>query len=163
MVFIRKLKKSELKKFQDIFKTSVTNGFPEYSQRIIKFFTSSKYVKEMFQLPLKIGAYENNQLIGFILANTYGGGVLYIHWLAVLKDFRRKGIGTMLLDAIEKESLKKGFHNIQFHTDKRNLGFYKKRGFEIVGLDRKSYFGIDEYVVKKLIQEPHEAAFFKQA
>ena len=50
---------------------------------------------------------------------------------------------------------------IQLQSDRRNLEFYKKRGYSVLGFDEKGYFGVDNYIMKKVIQEPKEKNFLK--
>ena len=43
----------------------------------------------------------------------------------------------------------------------KTLKFYEKLGYKIIGHDTKGYFGGDEYLLKKLIQEPKEENFLR--
>jgi ribosomal protein S18 acetylase RimI-like enzyme len=77
-------------------------------------------------------------LVGFILAKleysgfpTTGTGVVFL--IAVNPDYHRHGIGTMLIDALEKYSKSKGISTIRVvvpQSDIKNIRYFTKFGFE---------------------------------
>lgn len=161
MIVIRKLRNTDKPAFSKVYSETIKNGFPEYSKKTLYYFASKKYQDRMFAAQIKFGAFEKGNLAGYLLAEKPIGGVVYIYWFAVLQEHQGRGVGTALLKRLEKTALKNGAHNIQFHSDKRNVKYYKSRGYEVVGLDKKSYFGTDNYIIKKIIQEPKEKNFLK--
>lgn len=62
---------------------------------------------------------------------------------------------------VGKLGLKLGAHSLQLQADKRNLTFYKNRGYDIIGLDAQGYYGTDNYLMKRIIQEPKEKNFLR--
>jgi ribosomal protein S18 acetylase RimI-like enzyme len=160
-VKLRKLTKPDLEELEELFTKTIQEEFPEYTKNTRDYFADKKYKNQIFRSPVKLGAYKDNELVAYLLAAKPVGGVMFIWWLAVLREHKRKGIGTKLIKHLEKKGLKLGAHNIQLQADERNLAFYKAVGFEILGLDKKSFFGADSYVLKKLIQEPKEDTWFK--
>ena len=57
---------------------------------------------------------------------------IYVHRLAVDPKYQGKGYGIKLMDFIEENALKKGYKSIRLDTfskNKRNINFYKKRGY----------------------------------
>lgn len=161
MIRIKKLKPDDYKKFHRLFKQIIGQEFPEYSKYIVKHFSLTKYTKQMFDLHVKFGAFDGKKLIGYILGKHLAGGVFYIFWLSVDSEYQKMGIGGKLLYRIEKIALKRGFHSIQLNAYQRNFKFYRKKGYEVLGFDKKGYYGCDSYLMKKLIQEPKEISFFK--
>lgn len=62
--------------------------------------------------------------------------------VAVLEDFRRMGIGSMLMEAVIDKSKKLGLSIITLEVRSSNIsaqGLYKKYGFEVIGV-RKRYY-----------------------
>lgn len=60
----------------------------------------------------------------------------YISQLAVKKEFRKKGIGNMLLNDCIQTAKKLNYEYIKLEVDKINknaIDFYVKHGFEIIG------------------------------
>lgn len=72
-------------------------------------------------------------------------------WLAsvyVLPEFRARGLGAKLVEAVENEAKAKGFERIYLHTSDRE-GFYAKRGWQLV--DKVEYWQkINTVMVKHL-------------
>lgn len=61
-------------------------------------------------------------------------------WLAsvyVLPEFRARGLGAMLIDAVAKEAKAQGFEQIYLHTSE-HTDFYAKRGWRV--LDTVEYW-----------------------
>src|SRR3989344_6674489 len=158
---VRAIKRSETQQLKEVF-TKTLQEFPEYSKKTLDFFSSNPYRKRMVTLHTRIGAFVESKLVAYLLGPEPEGGVSWIYWLAVLKNYQGHGIGTTLLDFFEKLCIKQGVHSIIFYSDKRNVGFYLKRGCRVIGFDEKSYFGPDAYIMKKLIQKPNEKKFLKE-
>ena len=161
MFTIRQLEKADFEEFQKIFTKVTYEEFPEYTDRTRQYFGNEEYVKQQFDGNIVLGAFNNNTLVGFLVANKPFGGILFIPWIAVLKEYQRKGIGKLLLQEIEKIALDKGAHSIHLETYERDLEYYKHRGYIEYGYDKNSYFGADEYLMKKELQEPKEENYLK--
>jgi len=99
--------------------------------------------------------------VGIFIADKLYGGISYGVWLIVDSNFQGRGIGESLLKHWEDEVKKQGGHGLKLEADKRNVEYYKKMGFRLVGLEKKSYYGLDEYVFQKTIAQPKEENFFK--
>lgn len=163
MNFITKqiVRESDLKNLGKIYLLTINSEFPEYTEKTLDYFTRPSYKKLMLAKKIKLGAYHEGKLIGYLLANNPFGGVLFVSWLAVLKPYQGKGVGKKLLEKLEQIAKRKGAHSIFLSTYKRDMGFYEKQGFENIGYDVKGYFGQEEYYMRKLIQEPKEANYLK--
>lgn len=76
-------------------------------------------------------ASENNKVVGVIKGHSYYNEV-HIGDLIVLEQYRKKHIGTKLLETVEKYFVNKGFEIITLSTyDFQAPEFYKKCGYEI--------------------------------
>jgi len=87
-------------------------------------------------------ALKENQVAGFI-AGVCRSDTCTIYTLNVKKDFRRKGIGLILLEAFEKEVLKRNITKIILQVEVTNiaaLNLYLKKGYRINRL-LKNYYG----------------------
>ncbi len=92
----------------------------------------------------------NNQIIGYVCIRTILD-VTHVLNLAVLPEFRRKGIGSMLLNEALKElkQSKKDINLITLEVRESNtaaIKLYEKCGFRVIG-KRVGYY-----------QKPHENA-----
>ena len=54
---------------------------------------------------------------------------LFLGRFAVLKEYRNKGIGRLLLSFVEETALKMGYNSIKLHSQIRARDFYQKCGF----------------------------------
>ena len=162
MFSIKSLKREDLPSLRRIYIKTIHDDFPEYGKKTLDHFTSRAYWKKMANLEVKLGAFWDGELVGFLLASRPEGGVLSIYWLSVGRNYRGRGIGTALLSHAEKKALKMGVHNIRVDCDKRLCRFYKKHGFEVMALDKKGYYGVDNYIMRKIIAEPKEKNFLNR-
>lgn len=83
----------------------------------------------------------NNEVVGYIGVNiTFN--VAEIMKIGVDKNFQGKGIGTLLLNEIEKELIKKNVNELWLEVNEFNLPaikLYEKFGFKLVST-RKNYY-----------------------
>lgn len=64
---------------------------------------------------------------------VFNGKQAKVGRMAVLKSFRKKGVGRELLEQSLKLAWKKGVKSIILHAQVPVVGFYGKRGFQCVG------------------------------
>lgn len=103
------------------------------------------------------------KLVGYIMASggkvTKNKHTAYLV-LGVLQDYSGKGIGTKLMKATEEWAKQVGVTRLELTTMVHNeaaLALYKKMGFEVEGLKRRSFViddkSVDEYYLAKLLNE----------
>ena len=81
--------------------------------------------------PFLFTATLEDEIIGAVSGSTFFSEI-YIDELVVKEAYRRKGIGTRLVNAVEKSFKDKGFSNINCCTNRfQATGFYEKCGFEL--------------------------------
>lgn len=77
---------------------------------------------------------ESGTPIGGILGGTYWGW-MYVDVLWVHEGHRGKGIGSRLLQAAEKEALRRGCHHVHLDTMSWQApAFYQKHGYTEIGV-----------------------------
>ncbi len=64
---------------------------------------------------------------------VFNGKQAKVGRMAVLKSFRKKGVGRELLEESLKLAWKKGGKSLILHAQVPVVGFYEKRGFRCVG------------------------------
>ncbi|MEM8733582.1 MAG: GNAT family N-acetyltransferase, partial [Planctomycetota bacterium] len=53
--------------------------------------------------------------------------------VAVLADFRRLGIGSRMMEALENFASEQGLRKVWFHAQQSAIPFYRSLGYEAVG------------------------------
>jgi RimJ/RimL family protein N-acetyltransferase len=104
---------------------------------------------------------EEGKLIGYLIA--IGGSVRRTKHSAylvigILENYRGRGIGTSLFQKLEEWATKSNISRLELTVVTQNepgIALYKKSGFEIEGLKRKSLLVddnfYDEYLMSKLL------------
>ena len=94
---------------------------------------------------------ESGNVIGGILGGTYWGW-LYIDVLWVREDHRGKGLGSGLLREAEREALGRGCHHAHLDTMSWQAPeFYKKHGYEVIGILPDIPNGNQKYLLMKAL------------
>lgn len=166
---IRKTTKKDISQIVKLFNEVLSKDFPEYQPRVSliyrKHIFNRKYFLKYFQEKGRViyAAFHDQQLIGFITTTMEFGGMAHITWFVVSQKHRGLGVGTNLMKKAEKWFLKNKIHNVYLHTEgKKNIEFYKKRGYEYVGLQKEAWFGVDEHIMQKLLHDkPFDEVFEK--
>ncbi len=102
--------------------------------------------------PLNIVAYDDDHtIIGGIIGGTYWGW-MYIDILWVHESHRKKGLGSKLLREAEKEALRRGCHHVHLDTMSWQAPeFYKKHGYEVLGILPDIPGGHQKYLLMKTL------------
>jgi ribosomal protein S18 acetylase RimI-like enzyme len=98
-------------------------------------------------------ATEDEKIVGTI-TGKYESGVIYIGDVITVQEFRRKGIGTMLINKAEEFGKSLGAHKMWLITGKdwSEVEFYKKLGFKIEGVLPNHHFHKDFVIFARLIK-----------
>ncbi len=86
------------------------------------------------QSPIAL-AVENNKVLGHCAMSGKSNEDLYIEYLKVKEEYRKRGIGTQLLKRVKKWAKDKGFQSLTLSTDSGNFAkyIYYKEGFNLIG------------------------------
>lgn len=159
---IDKNSEEEMRGIFEVYKKTILENYPEYSRSTREYLAREDKIEEIVKnAGIILGAYLWGKLVGYIISRKVWGGVGYCEVLGVLNEYQRKGIGTRLVKEYERISFDQGAHGLYLESDVKNLEFYKKQGYSVLYLDKKGYFGTDNYVMKKILQEPKEENFLR--
>ena len=104
-------------------------------------------------------AEEEGQIVGFLLAE-HAGQRAHLITLDVLERYRRRGIGTALLRAMEEKLATGGVQQIELETATGNeaaVAFWHKHGYRTLGVLKRYYSNdLDAYFMQKLLAAPKE-------
>ena len=97
----------------------------------------------------------NGEPVGYIsiVDCNYLGNVCRLHFLAVVKDFQSKGVGSRLMEHFEIEARERGYERIiinVYENNQRAIEFYKKKGYDFwFRIPYRYEEGIDAVVLYK--------------
>lgn len=124
------------------------------------------FKKKMSELKLNSGlllmAEDEGEVIGFLRADRGRqkriNHVAYIT-IGILKEYRGRGIGTALLEALEQWSKENGISRMELTVMCHNvegIRLYRKNGFEVEGIRKHAMYVdkqyIDEYYMAKVLE-----------
>ena len=128
------------------------------SEQEIKYIRDSLYqfnneiVGDDGHTPIHIVEYDaDGNVIGGILGGTYWGW-MYVDILWVDEKHRKKGIGSRLLCAAEEEAARRRCHHVHLGTMSWQApDFYKKHGYEVIGVLPDIPSGNQKYLLMKTL------------
>jgi len=88
-------------------------------------------------------AEEAGEIAGFLIAQREPRKILHIVTLDVLQAWRRRGVGSLLMDGAEQWAIDHGLRMIGLETAEENLAaqkFYARRGYRKVD-EIEAYYG----------------------
>jgi GNAT superfamily N-acetyltransferase len=94
---------------------------------------------------LRVGAFAGQTLVGWSNGWVLPGGVVYVGNSGVVEAFRRRGVYTQLVAAIEQQALALGCPRVESHHRAANnavLIAKMKAGYTIVGTEFTSEMGL---------------------
>lgn len=109
----------------------VFSVFGDYSEIIPQWFVNPDVITVIY--------FKNGPPVGFAMLYVLSGEILAI---AVLPKYQRKGIGSALLNHIERIARQLGLNRLSLHTAKENnLAhlFFQKAGFKVIGTQEDYY------------------------
>ncbi len=156
-------KLSEFNKFFKLFSKSLKEQFDNFPKNAIAFYLEIGYPKLSLKKQIKSGKRNiflaknsKNEVVGYLLSSQDWGGVNIALWLAVEKEYQKRGIATKLLKLWEEYSKKHKNHALLLYTRKANRSFYKERGFLEAGLLPSFWFGVNSYIFYKILGSAKE-------
>ena len=97
---------------------------------------------------------ENNNVIGVGRLHFNNETEAQIRYMAVAPEFEKQGIGTLILEALEKHASEKNCKTIVLHARENAVGFYQKKGYELLEKSHLLFDSIQHYkMIKHLSQE----------
>ncbi|RQV98587.1 N-acetyltransferase [bacterium] len=88
---------------------------------------------------------ETNQVVGVIKLFEKEDGIGQFSHLAVAREYRKHGIGQLLVEKVEEEARANGYQIIGAMSRLTSTAFFEKHGYRITGLPT-NYFGTIQVV-----------------
>lgn len=77
--------------------------------------------------------YYQEKAIGTGRVFTKDETTMLIGRIATLKQYRKIGLGSLIVAALEKKAKELGYQKVELSAQQRAQGFYEKLGYQIVG------------------------------
>jgi len=158
---VKTLSPQDIDLFYPIFSSVLTSEFPGYTPAVVRYLLDRIYTKETLRYwaqrkeKIIFGAYEKDSIVGFAVIDSPYGGVSFCRWLGVLKIHQHKGFGTALIQKWNDLARESKAHKMEVAGQPEAKDFYEKMGFQLEGLRKASYFGIDQYLFGKILAKPN--------
>ncbi len=94
-------------------------------------------------------AWEKGKPLGVGRVHFNSSKEAQVRYMAVEEDLQGKGVGTMILKALEKNAKRKGADYIVLNARESAVDFYKKHGYRIVGRSHTLFGVIPHYEMRK--------------
>lgn len=88
---------------------------------------------------------DNGEIVGVIKVFEKESEVGWMSHLAVHKDYQKRGVGRLLVQAVEKQARENGFKRLGCLSRLNTTKYFEKFGFQIEGLPTQ-YFGTTQVV-----------------
>ena len=123
----RLAKSEDIKKLLELQSSSIRLMSADYTPRQIESLVRSQTLARYGSHEIVFLASYKDELVGFacLINNYFQIGGLYVH-----PNFIRQGIGTQLLEFIEKTAIDKGCKVISVMSSLTAINFYKARGYQ---------------------------------
>ena len=116
----------------------------ELGSLINKDFSKVNNIEEIINNNEIIGYYDNNKLVGYLIYKKIYE-VIDLLYVVVDPKYRRKGIGSILLESLFKLDYERIMLEVNV-ANKSAIKLYKKYNFKIINI-RNNYYGIDSAYV----------------
>lgn len=166
-ISIKQIGLDEFDQFYDVFESNTRKLFPEYKDEAIEIMLKSdsrsalKKKLKAKQVMIITGLVSDKIAACIITDRLHYGGVAELHWLMTSPSHQHKGLASNILKYVDQIFLEQGAHKLKLYADKRNLDFYQKRGYEIVGKIDEHYFGTEDYIMVKTLQKANPKNYLR--
>lgn len=167
-ITVEELQLTDLDAFWQVFEVVTRYDFPFYSPKVIEHFLVRTYTKAIYHYWLTTNwkvifvAKAEGKIIGFAVIDKPYGGVCFLRWLGVLKEYRHLGAGKSLINAWLEYAKNYGCHKAELAAQLPAKEFYQKCGLSLEGERKMSYFGIDQPIFGKVLGPPKDEVMIKE-
>lgn len=158
---VKKLNPKDFDRFYNFASDFILNRYQDYPPEVRKKYLEQDLDKKQLVEDIEKGnaqvlvAFSAGGIVGFAVLGFERGGAVHIQWLAVDEKYRGHGIGSQLLVLSEEVAKEHKCHFVILWTEsEKNIEFYQKRGYYLVGLQRQAWYGIDENLMQKNLCPP---------
>ena len=94
---------------------------------------------------------KNNNVVGAGRLHFNNEREAQIRYMAVVPEYEKQGIGTLILEALEQHAKENNCKTIMLHARENAVGFYQKKGYELLEKSHLLFDSIQHYRMRKNI------------
>lgn len=94
---------------------------------------------------------ENDKVIGVGRLHFNDENEVQIRYMAIAPEYERQGIGTLILEALEKKAKQEKTKTIVLDARENAIGFYKKKNYELLEKSHLLFGSIQHYQMLKYL------------
>jgi ribosomal protein S18 acetylase RimI-like enzyme len=115
--------------------------------------------KDAAENPALVGVL-GDEIVGFIVWAYRDAHTAEILWIGIKEEYHGLGLGTMMLDALEREIEEKNVarliastlsYTVDYKPYEKVRAFYYNRGFKSLGIQQDFYQGFDRLILMKTL------------
>lgn len=165
---IATLQLSDVHLFWPVFSRVLKSEFPGYTPKVVQYFLEKIYTQASYiywlrnNLKTVLAAKDQEKIVGFAVIDEPYGGVSFLRWLGISKEYQKKGIGTKLIEKWIVLAKVQQCHKVEVAAQEQAKGFYEKAGFEFEGRRKVSYFGIMQCLFGKVLKQPEDDSMIRK-
>jgi ribosomal protein S18 acetylase RimI-like enzyme len=99
-----------------------------------------------------LAAFLKEKVVGVARIQKNSFDEAQIRYMGVLPEYRRHGIGRLLIEDLEKAAQRKGLTRIVLDARENAVGFYIVLGYEVTGESYVLFDSIQHYRMQKLLE-----------
>lgn len=123
------------------------------SELLDQYQKENKGIIEKIEKEYSFAVFDKGNQVGGVTGRIYGN-TFHVSLLAVNKEYRKKGIGKILIGKLEKIAHDENIKHLTVSTqDFQALDFYKKNGYNVFGkLANAPFAGTTKYYLEKVLK-----------
>lgn len=93
--------------------------------------------------------FDENTIIGVARLDRIDSSICQVRFVAIEQQLQGKGLGKIMMDAVEKSAKNQGFQKMILHSRDYALPFYEKLGYQLIGPSYKLFDVLQHFEMHK--------------
>lgn len=147
----------DIEKINDLF-IEIVHSLKYYNDTAISDektkYSSEELKKKLLEDKLSIIAvYDDENIVGFCFSR-FDDYTIWLEWFGISKSYRGANIGNLILEELEKATIKRGCHKIWCDSRTENIASFKvlqRNGYTLVTTLKNHWYKQDFFIWQKLL------------
>lgn len=94
---------------------------------------------------------ENENVVGVGRLHFNNDNEAQVRYMAIAPEYEKQGIGSLILEALEKQVKENNCETIVLHARENAVGFYQKKGYELFKKSHLLFDSIQHFRMRKIV------------